>query len=75
MMLAASLLSGCLGLNSGEPAILPPSLTKGCSRPVALPERGLTDTEIEILWGRDRGALRACGDRHGALAVAVSQGD
>ena len=28
----------------------------------------LTQADVEILWGRDRTALRDCGERHGLLA-------
>ena len=42
---------------------LPPSLTAPCAAPVPLPIRDLSDQEIEVLWGRDRSALRECGSR------------
>lgn len=34
-----------------------------CAAPVELPDRALNDQEIEVMWGRDRSALRECGDR------------
>ena len=34
-----------------------------CDPPVTLPATALDDQQIEILWGRDRTALRICGDR------------
>lgn len=46
----------------------PPSLTQPCPAPVDLPQRALNDAEVEVLWGRDRSALRACASRHAALA-------
>jgi hypothetical protein len=35
---------------------------------VVLPDRALSDQDIEVLWGRDRSALREC-----AARVAVAQ--
>lgn len=34
-----------------------------CADPTELPDRAINDQEIEVLWGRDRSALRECGDR------------
>lgn len=72
MILAALALSGCGASIAGEieTVPLPPSLTTACAAPVPLPERALTDQEVEVMWGRDRSALRACGSRHGALVEA-----
>ena len=64
-----SLLSAC---GASAPADrLPPSLLADCDPPVILPDRAISDHEIEIWWGRDRSALRACAGRHQALAAAV----
>ncbi|GGE24415.1 hypothetical protein GCM10011345_32970 [Gemmobacter megaterium] len=52
----------------------PPSLILPCAVPVALPERSLTDQEVEVFWGRDRAALRACGSRQAGLAGWVQVG-
>jgi hypothetical protein len=71
MMLVASMLSACLGSSYVEPATVPPSLKVPCADPVSLPDRGLNDAEIELLWGRDRSALRVCGSKHEVLADAV----
>ena len=71
MMLVASMLSACLGSSNGEPATIPPSLKVPCADPERLPDRGLNDAEIELLWGRDRSALRACGAKQSALADAT----
>jgi hypothetical protein len=38
----------------------PPSLTAPVPLPVQLPDRGLSQRETEIYWGRDRSALRQC---------------
>lgn len=46
----------------------PASLTAPCAAPVGLPDRALSDRDIEVFWGRDRSALRACGSRHQGLA-------
>ncbi|WP_280517652.1 hypothetical protein [Falsirhodobacter halotolerans] len=37
--------------------------------PQTLPERALTQGEVELAWGRDRGALRECGERMAVLAT------
>jgi hypothetical protein len=47
---------------------VPPSLTAPCRLPVQLPERSLTQAEVEILWGQDRDALRRCAGQLGGLA-------
>lgn len=46
----------------------PPSMTAPCLEPVTLPEGGLSDQGVEVLWGRDRDALRQCAGRQQALA-------
>ena len=57
------LLTACGASTSARPAVAP------CALPVVLPARALSDREIELLWGRDRTALRNCGGR---LAVALN---
>ena len=72
LLIVASLLAGCNALTATEPAPRPsppPSLTKSCARPVRLPERDLSGQEGEILWGRDRAALAACGSQLGGLVA------
>ena len=75
MLIAAPLaLTACLGSTGADvprPAP-PPSVTAPCAVPVRLPERELTQAEVERFWGRDRSALRACGDQVKALAEWVS---
>lgn len=68
--LIACLSVASCGLTRGDPAVItpPPSLTQPCPAPVDLPQRALNDAEVEVLWGRDRSALRACASRHAALA-------
>ena len=34
-----------------------------CAEPVLLPERWLSDQEVELLWARDRRALLDCGGK------------
>ena len=69
---AACLLPALSACGSGDaPVEIPPRTTQAsllvrCEAPVALPSRDLTGIEIEIMWGRDRSALRACGVRHAA---------
>ena len=45
----------------------PTALAGACSRPVRIPERELTQAEVETLWLRDREALVACGIGKAAL--------
>lgn len=62
-------LTGCGSVDVAAP-VIPASLMVPCDKPVALPSRDLTSVEVEVLWGRDRSALRTCGSRHGALVDA-----
>jgi hypothetical protein len=63
-----SLLTACGASVRGD---VPPSLKEKCALPVELPERALSDREVEVFWGRDRSALRACGSRHSGLVGAI----
>jgi hypothetical protein len=36
-------------------------MRQDCGRPVPLPDRQLTQREVETLWAADRGALLKCG--------------
>lgn len=72
-MAAALILSGCGGLIGSKPDPAPeikpaPSLLQPCAQPVTIPEKDLTDQEIEVMWGRDRRALRVCADRHSGIS-------
>ena len=69
-MLAASafLLASCSASAPVRPLPPPPSLVAPCAPPVALPVRDVTQGEVETWWGRDRSALRECGEKHAALA-------
>lgn len=61
------------GLTAADVAPPPASLVVPCQVPQGLPVRTLTQGEAEVLWGRDRGGLRECGERHGLL-VAWAKG-
>ena len=39
-----------------------------CAAPVIIPDRWLSDREVEILWARDRKELLNCGDKVEALS-------
>lgn len=66
LLVIALILAGCSSsyVERPHPA---PSLLVACDQPVRLPERGLSDQEVEILWGRDRDALNACGSKLAGL--------
>jgi len=67
-------LTACAASTAGNPHISPPpSLLAPCDKPVRLPERALTQAEAETLWGRDRAALRRCGERQRGLVEIVQE--
>ncbi len=45
------------------------SLTQPCSAATRLPDRTLTQAEVEAFWIRDRQRLAQCRSRHGGLAA------
>ena len=45
----------------------PASLTQACPRPVRLPNRELSQSEVEDYWLVDRRNLINCGSRHAGL--------
>lgn len=62
--------SACVSGDGAVPPIQrtpPASLLVRCADPVEIPARDLTGAEVEVLWGRDRSALRACGGQAEAL--------
>jgi hypothetical protein len=63
------LLTACGASLPDERPVPPPSLVAPCARPVALPDRGLSQAEVEVMWGRDRSALRTCGGQLDGLAA------
>lgn len=62
-------LAQCASTLSGELRLDPPdaSLTQTCAPPVDLPNRELTQAEVERFWGQDRAALIVCRDRLSGL--------
>lgn len=67
------LLAACGGSTASDLVAPPDALVVPCPVPVRLPDRALTQAEVEGAWGADRRALRGCGERH-ALLVAWAQG-
>lgn len=65
------LLTACGGSIPANPIAPPPSLTAPCPRPVALPVGAMSQVQVETAWGRDRSALRACGEKVDGLAAWV----
>ena len=72
ILVAACLALALSGCGRGDVAAPPPSLLVPCAEPVAIPARDLTGVDVEVLWGRDRSALRACASRQAALAWWVA---
>lgn len=53
-----------------EPPMLagpPLEFSQQCSRPVDLPNRELTQSDVETYWITDRSELISCGERHQAI--------
>lgn len=73
------LLAACgASIQSSEPPTLNPApaqLTRSCPRPVDLPDRPLSQLEVEELWIRDRQALINCGLSKDALARYYAERD
>lgn len=71
LLLPAFLLTGCAASTASRPPVdpIPASIAAPCANPVILPDRALSDQEVEVFWGRDRTALRSCKSKH-AAAVA-----
>ncbi len=63
-----------------SPAARPsPRLTQACAQPVVI-QSDMTNGQLsagltERLWGDDRGALKACRERHLALARFIAERD
>lgn len=75
---------GCVSTRSASivkaadrPFIIAPdsSLIKACKGVVDLPDRALTQRDIERLWISDRKSLIECAKRHKALADFIKQRD
>ncbi|UVK46794.1 hypothetical protein BPNPMPFG_002504 [Mesorhizobium sp. AR07] len=84
LLLAFVTLSGFGACNGVPRAVFEPphqakiaeSLLDECDKPVAIPDRDLSQAEEHALWGKDRRALGNCGyDKHILnQAVRVQQG-
>lgn len=57
LFLSALALAGCGGSIRFVKHVDP------CARPVLIPEQGVSDRDVETLWGQDRVALLDCGDK------------
>lgn len=66
-------LTGCSVSSPVEFALPSPPvlLTAACPSLQSNPGRALSQAEVEVMWGRDRTAGRACAARHGALVEWV----
>lgn len=62
------LATACGGFKSPDLPPPPAALVVPCARPVTLPDRGMSQSEVETAWRRDRIALADCGDRLEGLA-------
>lgn len=72
-LLALTACAAFRGSDPPPPSFPPPpaSLMLACDSPTHLPERMITQAEAEILWGRDRRALRGCASDHAGLVAWV----
>ena len=63
------LLTACAGFSVAKVDVPPPpvALTAPCADLQRDPGRALTQAEVEVLWGRDRAAARACSAKHATL--------
>lgn len=68
-----SVLMGCGGSSLVEIDLPSPPivLMAPCPSLQSDPGRALSHAEVEVMWGRDRAAARACAGRHAALASWV----
>jgi hypothetical protein len=70
-MLAASALAACSGstLSANRPIFIPPlnPATSVCDTPALLPNRAMTQAEVETFWATDRASLVKCGMNLAAL--------
>lgn len=72
-------LTACEGSirSSKAPIIASPgdNLIRPCQRPVSLPDRALTQEEVESYWIRDRANLIACGKQLQSLSEFIKKRD
>ena len=62
-------LTACGGLTVADLPAPPPSLTAPCQRPIQLPVGPMSQVQVEVAWGSDRAALRACGEQLDGLVA------
>jgi hypothetical protein len=68
LTVAPLVLGACFGSTASvRPDAPPPSLMQTCATPGQLPERDLTQREVEVFWIRDRAGLVSCGGQVQAL--------
>ena len=62
---------------SKPPVIAGPgeTLTEPCKPPIELPNRALTQVEVETLWRQDRANLIACGKQLQTLVEIIRERD
>lgn len=61
------LLAACGGSTYGDVPLPGDRLLEPCAAPAVLPDRALTQAEVERWWGRDRTTLRDCAGRQALL--------
>lgn len=68
LLVALSALTACgvstPSIDAPRVAEIPQEFEQSCSRPVVLPERDLSQLEVELYWATDRTNLVNCGDLH-----------
>ena len=79
LLISLLVLTACadsIGLvKSPEIAKVPTAFSKECPEPVSLPERGLTQLEVETYWATDRTNLADCRDLHKQTVEWVNKRD
>ena len=64
LLLGLTACSASIGSVEPPKLVTPPEeLTESCARPVLLPDRELTQAEVEMFWINDRENLIRCGYR------------
>lgn len=72
MLLSLPFLSGaCSDLTRFAKPNIDSILLLPCDDPVFIPEKDLTQAEVEKYWGEDRSRLVACRDKHTGLILVL----
>jgi hypothetical protein len=72
MLVSLPFLSGaCNDLTRFVKPNIDATLLLPCDDPVFIPERDLTQEEVERYWGEDRSRLVACRDKHTGLVTIL----